>query len=113
MRINMQFFGGRGSSSASGGSAASASGRPLTINDFNHPSENVWESKKQAVNAAALVMSSEGEPSRLVSTKGPAFKIHKVGSMYRVYKASVIGGRRPLKSVRSLEAALKIVNDNV
>lgn len=113
IRISLQFFGGRGGVSgmtppiSSGGGGNNSFEANFTVSDFNQVSESRWESKRQAVTAAAL----SGDPNNrtLVGEKSSQFEIVKNGDTYTSYIRGA-NRRTRIKASKSLNAAVSSIN---
>ena len=103
MRLNLQMFGGRGASSGGGGGN-------FTAKDFKQTSPGVWESKAQVIDAVGISRTGQGGVSKALKSTDAAFRIIKDGDKYKTYQTLFGGKRQFIKSGKSLDDAISIIN---
>lgn len=96
------------SASASGESVQGGITTNFTVNDFNHVSEDRWESKMQTVDSAAISRTGRTVPVALRTT-GSKFLVLKNGNRYTSYLVG-LNRRTRIKSSSSLDAAINSIN---
>lgn len=102
--------GGRSQSDALSGNGPVQGGitTNFTASDFNHVSEDRWESKMQTVDSAAISRTGRTVPVAL-KTSGSKFLVLKNGDRYTSYLVG-LNRRTRIKSSSSLDAAINSIN---